>query len=84
MESISNMPEQWAKHQALTEAEAFEYAIKGKNPDYNIEKENSQLRQQVIILTNKVNELQKENNDKNEQINRLRETIRRGQEDFCE
>ena len=84
MESISNKPEQWAKHQALTEAEAFEYVIKGKNSDYNIEKENSQLRQQVIILTNKVNELQKENNDKNEQINRLRETIRRGQEDFCE
>lgn len=84
MESISNKPDQWAKHQALTEAEAFEHAIKDKNTDYNIEKENSQLRQQVIILTNKVNELQKENNDKNEQINRLRETIRRGQEDFCE
>ena len=64
---------QWAEQQAKSEAESFEKAIKRLKPEDRIqqlEEENAELRRQNI--------------SQREQILKLREALRRGQEDYYE
>ena len=74
MSEFTDLPKHWAAQKALSEAEAFEYAIGQTNAVEKriiaLEQENADLRQEVRVQA--------------EQINRLRETLRRGQEDWCE
>ena len=66
-------PWNWAEQNSRNEAEAFEAALKRMKPEDTIQKlveENASLRLQIREIS--------------EQINRLRETIRKDQEDCYE
>ena len=70
---ITEMPRNWAEQDSRNEAEAFETALKRMKPEDTIQKlveENASLRLQIREMS--------------EQINRLRETIRKDQEDCYE
>ncbi len=67
----SDTAEMWAKNQAANEADAFEKAIKRIKPDdmiKQLELENAELRRQHI--------------EDSRTICKLRETIRRGQDNY--
>lgn len=73
MNYSSNQAQLWAENQASSESEAFEQAIKRIKPEDRIEqleRENAELRRQHI--------------EDNRTICKLREAIRRGQEDYYE
>lgn len=70
---FTDLPEQWAQSKARDESEAFEQAIKRFKPEDRIEqleRENAELRRQHI--------------EDNRTICKLREAIRRGQEEYYE
>ena len=88
MESISNKPEQWAKHQALTEAEAFERAVKSSKiikTDFVVDDKYEQAyRQGRLDQANEtaaeITNLRNKIKEQNDRINKLTETIQRGSE----
>lgn len=75
----------WAKHQALTEAEAFEYAIRSskiKKTDFVIDDKYEQAYRQGRLDQAKenlaeINKLRNKIQEQNDRINRLTETIQR-------
>lgn len=70
---FTDLPEHWAQSKARDESEAFEQAIKRVKPEDRIEqleRENAELRRQHI--------------EDNRTICKLREAIRRGQEEYYE
>lgn len=85
MSDFSNMPVNWAGEQALTEAEAFERAVKSSKiikTDFVVYEQAyrqgrlDQAKETAAEITNLRNKI-KEQNDR---INKLTETIQRGSE----
>ena len=82
--NISDMPYKWAKEQALTEQEAFDWAVRNTNINEVDEKYEQAYRkgradqlaedEKLIIENAELRDMLKQ---QAEQINRLRETIRR-------
>ena len=91
--SISDMPKEWAKEQALTEQEAFDWAVRSANiKEFEIDDKYEQAYrkgradqlkedERLIVENAELRDMLKQ---QAEQINRLREAIRRGSEDFWE
>ncbi|MBO7474102.1 MAG: hypothetical protein J6U00_08915 [Ruminococcus sp.] len=98
MSYLNELAEKWAKENAINEAEAFEYAIRSTNIKGNdssrFEAFREGYRKGVETAQENIDMLLKENNDLKRQLKsiqeiqemykRLRETIRRGQEDYYE
>ena len=91
MDSIEQA-KQWAKQQALTEAEAFNYAIRASSIKFEVDDtceqayrqgKADQLKEDERLIAENA-ELRDMIKQQAEQINRLREAIRRGSEDFWE
>lgn len=93
MSDFSKMPFNWAGEQALTEAEAFEWAVKSakiKKAEFEIDDKYEQayrkgkadqLKEDERLIAENA-ELRDMIKQQAQQINRLREAIRRGSEDF--
>lgn len=88
---MDKIAKEWAKEQALTEAEAFDWAVRTANiKEFEIDDQYEQAyrkgradqEKEDERLISENAELRHELKVQAEQINKLREALRRGQEDY--